>query len=411
MKKQICQRVILCSLAVLLVLCLGAGVIGLSFAGASIVPKADLSLRESTPAFLDIELSGYGSSKEGMDPTNLYERACNQTVYLFVTYRDEEGEEHTSTASGFIVSSDGYIMTNHHCVSDAIAAGLPMLVELYDGRMYEGKIIGADSETDVALLKIEARGLQAAILSSSKLKACQTVYVMGHPDSTLKYTMTSGIISGLNRTIDFSDGNELSLFQLDAAVNPGNSGGPVYDIYGNVIGMLTAKYMGLMSEGLGFAMPIQDALSIAGELKEFGYVRGRPLMGITAITVDEGRLKTGSPAGVMIHSADEGLPGARAGFIKGDIIVSMGGKTVASMEDLNKIKKGYKAGDTVRIRFWRDGEYLDTTLTFDEVTPEHPVGPVDLLEEEDEDESPSEWDQPPQTDTDNSEENTNESDS
>ena len=405
MKKQICQRVILCSLAVLLVLCLGAGVIGLSFAGASIVPKEDISLRQPTFTTLDVSLSG-SSSRTEMDPTKLYDRACRQTVYIYLNLKDESGNDHTVSGSGIIVSHDGYILTNAHCVSDAKSAGLPMQVELYDGRTFTGTIVGTDPETDVALLKIEANGLQAASLSTAKLKNCQTIYVMGHPDIDLKYTMTSGIVSGQDRKVDFSDGNELKMFQIDAAVNPGNSGGPVYDIYGAVVGMVTAKYMSLTSEGLGFAIPIQDAVTIAGDLKEFGYVKGRPLLGITAIGVKEGQLKAGSPAGVMIHSADKGLPGELAGFIKGDIIVSIDGKTVSSMEDLTRIKKEYKAGDTVKIRFWRDGEYLDTYMTFAEVTPEHPTGPVEI---EEENAGPSEWDLPPESDGDtDTEDNGNE---
>ena len=396
MKKQIWQRVTLCSLAVLLVLCLGAGVIGLSFAGASIVPKADLSLRQPTFTTLDVSLSG-SSSKTEMDPTKLYDRACRQTVYIYLNLKDADGQDHTVSGSGIIVSQDGYILTNAHCVSDAKSAGLPMQVELYDGRTFTGTIVGADSETDVALLKIEANGLQAAALSTAKLKNCQTIYVMGHPDIDLKYTMTRGIVSGQDRKVDFSDGNELRMFQIDAAVNPGNSGGPVYDIYGAVVGMVTAKYMSLTSEGLGFAIPIQDAVTIAADLKEFGYVKGRPLLGITAIGVVEGQLKTGSPAGVMVHSAEKGLPGDIAGFIKGDIIVSVGGKTVSSMEDLTRVKKEFKAGDTVKIRFWRDGEYLETYMTFAEVTPEHPTGPVEI---EEENAGPSEWDLPPESDED-----------
>ena len=356
MKKVLWQRVILCSLAVLLILGLGAGVIGLSYAGVSIMPKAGFSLREQPTLMLDADISGYDTGKE-LDPTKLYDRACRQTVYLYLNYKDLDDKDHSVSGTGIIVSNDGYILTNAHVVNDAKAYNMPMQVELYDGRTFEGAIVGADSETDVALIKIEALGFQAATLSRSKLKNAQTVYVMGHPDSNLKYTMTSGIVSGQGREVDFSDGIQLNMFQIDAAINPGNSGGPVYDAYGAVVGMVTAKYMSLTAEGIGFAIPIQDAVTIAGDLKE------------------------------------EGLPGAHAGFIKGDIIVSMGGKTVSSMEDLTRIKKEYKAGDTVKIRFWRDGEYLETYLTFDEVTPEHPTGPVEI-EDENTDPSEDEWVEP-----------------
>ena len=375
MRNRKLQSVVLCSLALLLILGLSAGVVGLAFKGASIVSLSDRSFRE-IPASLNADFSAYGDRKEELDPAALYDRACRQTVYIYWVQVSEEGKENTISGSGIIVSSDGYIMTNTHCVSEAMAAGADMTVELYDGRSFTAEIIGADSESDIALMKINASGLFAAALSTAKPKGCQKVYAMGHPRKELKFTMTSGIISGMNRTIEVDDGSVMTMLQFDAPVNPGNSGGPLYDAYGAVIGIVTAKYMSINTEGLGFAIPIQDALRIASELKEYGYVTGRPLMGITAIGVEEDNLRPGSPAGVMIFSATEGLPGARAGLTKGDIIVSLDGETITGMNDLTRIKQGYKAGDTVKLRFWRAGEYLEVYLTFDEVTPDHPVGPV-----------------------------------
>ena len=372
--------VILCSLVLMLIVSLSAGIVGISFAGTRIVRVSEPQLREM-PSALNVEYSAYGDRKDELDPSSLYERACRQTVYLFWSEIDDKGKEHTISGSGIIVSSDGYILTNAHCVSDAKAAGGTMQVELYDGRSFTGEIIGADTETDVALLKINASGLFAATLSTAKLKGCQKVYAMGHPSDELKFTITSGIISGLDRTVEMEDGYSLKMFQFDAPVNPGNSGGPLYDAYGAVIGIVTAKYMSFNTEGLGFAIPIQDAVMIAGELKEHGYVTGRPLIGITAITVEADNLRPGSPAGVMVHSAEKGLAGDRAGFRKGDIIVSVNGETIENLADLERVRKKYKAGDTVKVRFWREGEYMTTTLTFDEVTPEHPTGPVKVEEE------------------------------
>ncbi len=394
MKNRKLQSVILCSLGLLLILSLSAGVVGLSFAGAHIVPAAGMSERAEPVFSLDAELSAAMPGKE-MEPTALYDLACRQTVYIRYEKTNAKGDKSTLSGSGIIVSQDGYILTNAHCVSDAREAGDPIEVYLHDGSTFVGEIIGADSDTDVALLKIDARGLPAVSLSTTKLKPCQTIYTMGHPSETLKYTMTSGIVSGLDREVDFSDGAILKMFQFDAAVNPGNSGGPVYNAYGKVVGMVTAKYVAINAEGIGFAIPIDSALEIAGQLKEFGYVTGRPLLGITAISVEAGKLKTGSPEGVMVHDAEAGLSGYRAGLIKGDIIVSVDGKTISSMEDLTRVKRDYKAGDTVRLRFWRDGVFMETYLTFDEVTPEHPVGPVDIEDEED---GPSEWELPPEGD-------------
>ncbi len=374
------QSVVLCSLVLLLIVSLSAGLIGLSYAGAAIVPVRDISLREDTALRLEADFSAYGSGVE-LDPEDLYDLACRQTVYLYWMYIGPNGSWSSAYGTGIIVSQDGYILTNAHCVDDAITLGAGIMVELYDGRTFTAAVAGSDTESDVALLKIETSGLSAAVLSGAKLKNCQTVYVMGHPNSDLKFTMTRGIVSGQDRVIRFNDDLTLKMFQVDATVNSGNSGGPAYDVYGRVVGMVTAKYVTLSGDGNGLAIPIQDAVAIAGELKEFGYVRGKPLMGIVASTVTAGLIRPTSPAGVMVHTAEPGLPGNQAGLIKGDIILSVDGKEITSLEDLNRVKKEYRAGDTVRITFWRDEEILETELTFGEVTPEHPVGPVAVEEE------------------------------
>ncbi len=404
MKDKKWRSVAVCSLVLLLIVSLSAGVVGLSLGGAAIVPVKSASGGEESVRPLEADYSVSWGEQE-LDPTALYDLACRQTAFIRWDNKLLGDGKQTVFASGIIVSQDGYILTNAHCVSEAREAGDPMEVLLFDGRCFVGEIVGADPETDVALLKVDAWGLAAATLSTAKLKGCQTVYVMGHPDDELKSTMTSGIVSGLDRQVDFSDGASLHMFQIDAAVNPGNSGGPVYDDRGRVVGMVTAKYVSINTEGIGFAIPIQEAVSIAGELKERGYVPGRPLMGITAITVEEGKLKAGSPAGVMVHSADAGLPGDKAGLIKGDIIVAVNGKTIASMDDLTRVKKDFRAGDTVKLRFWRDGEYLEAYLTFDEVTPEHPTGPVEVEDDPFEEDGPSEWDPAPKDGEEENEEN------
>ncbi len=382
MKKRKLQSVILCSLVLLLILGLSVGVVSLSYAGTRIVAAPSLPAAEMRSPALDVDSSAVRFGLK-LDPTVLFERACTQTAYLSWEKTDEEGNTQKISGSGIIISWDGYILTNAHCVSEAKSAGDNMKVELFDGRTFEGVIVGADGETDVALVKIEAKGLEAANLSIDELKGGETIYAMGHPADELKFTMTSGIVSGLNRTVDFGDGTVLDMFQFDAPVNPGNSGGPAFDAYGHVVGMVTAKYVSLTNEGIGFAIPIQFALKIAEDLQTYGYVPNRPLLGITVLNVTAGMIREGSPAGAMVFSAEPGLPGEKAGFIKGDIIVSIDGKAVNSLDDLGRVKKGYRAGDTVLIRFWRDGEYLETYLTFAEVTPEHPTGPVAVEEEED----------------------------
>lgn len=380
MKNRIWKAAALRIGCLLLFLGVSAVLLGAAFAGLQIAPK-ESGLRESfEPEGMSAESAAYWM-KVDLDPTVLYDRACQQVVFL--SWESREGK--LTSGSGIIITADGYILTNAHCVSDAQSEGITVKVELYTGVEYDAEIVGCDQMTDVALLKIHAQGLRAATLGdSSKLKACQTVYAMGHPDLELKYTMTSGIISGVDRVIAFSDGTMLHMFQLDAAVNPGNSGGPVYDTTGCVVGLITAKYVNLTTEGLGFAIPINDATAIAAELKEHGYVTGRPLMGITIQSVAANLICEGSPAGAMIYSVEPDLPGDRAGLQRNDIIVGINGHTVASMEDLTEAKNEYRAFDTVTVRFWRGGDFMETKLTFDEVTPEHPVGNVIIMPEDEE---------------------------
>ena len=315
-----------------------------------------------------------------LDPAEMYDRALKQTVYLSWSKMNADGKVvNAASGAGIILSRDGYILTNAHCVSEAKTSGAEVTVELSDGRTFPAKILGADTDTDIALLKIEAYDLTpAAIGSQRSVQPCQPVYVMGHPDQELKFTMTCGIVSALDREITFSDGTTLSMFQVDAAVNPGNSGGPVFNAQGYVVGMTTAKYVNITTEGIGFAIPAEGAIKIAEELKQYGYVRNRPLLGVTVQNALEGDVAEGSPTGARVYSVEEGLPGAKAGLRKDDVITAMGKKEITSMQDLLDAKKDYRAFDTVTLKVWRAGETLLLRLTFDEVTPEHPTGTVEV---------------------------------
>ncbi len=387
---------------VLLFLLMSAALLGVSFAGVRVVPAA--GDRSATPAdpVLGADSAAYWLRVE-LEPPELYELAVSQTVRISTEKRSDDGEVTSmDVGAGIIASSDGYILTNSHVVIGAKNAGETVKVELHDGRTYEGAILGADPETEVALLKIEAEGLSAAQFGSSgELLPCQTVYAMGHPSRELPYTMTCGIVSGLDRTIGFSDGTKLHMFQFDAPINSGNSGGPVYDVMGSVVGIVTAKYFALDAEGISLALPIDDVLPIAKELKEHGYVTGRPLLGVVIQNVAPNAIAQGSPPGSKIYSLEEGLAGARAGLQPDDIIVAIEDRPVTGNGSITEIRREFRAGDTVTVRFWRAGELLETELTFDEVTPEHPIGPVDIEEEETPEPSGEEikYDGPPDSET------------
>lgn len=363
------------ALAILLVLCglLTAGIVNT----ARIVPVA---AGGESRVFAAGEASYW--LRADMDPTEIYELAKQQCVYIHWSNSEEEG---AVSGSGIVASEDGYILTNAHVVSEA-TADTEIIVEFFNGITYTAKIVGFDNETDVALIKIDAKGLKPATFGQAKgLKPCETVYAVGNPGSELTFTITSGIVSGLDREISFSDGTTLGMFQFDAPVNPGNSGGPVYDASGRVVGIVTAKYVNLTTEGISFAIPIESSLDIAAELKQNGYVKGRPLLGITVTAVTAGSINESNPSGMIIRSVEAGLAADRAGLKKGDIITDIGGNPVTSLTELNQIKKNYHAYETVPITVWRAGTVWHLNITFDEVTPEHPTGNVTLTEEEEAD--------------------------
>ncbi len=362
-------------LALVAVFSLGGLALAVTYGGTGIVPVG----RENR-SFSATQTNMAWNSREAVDPVKIYELAAEQTVIVEAPVPEMDDTIHAYGA-GFLISYDGYIMTNCHVVSEPMENGVDVQVRTYAGKTYPAEIIGADQDSDIALLKIKEYVTPAVLGDSSGLKPCQSVYIMGHPADELSFTMTSGIISALGRTITFSDGTTLSMFQLDAAVNFGNSGGPVYNDRGEVIGITTAKYTGLSSEGLGFAIPINDAVRIAEDLRSHGFVRGRPLMGLTVRAIPEDYREGGNPAGVEIYSVEPGLCGERAGLLAGDIILSLEGQRVTTNNELMDAKRPYRAGDTVTLEIWRDGETFTTELTFEEVTPEHPTGNVTIEEE------------------------------
>ena len=363
-------------LALVAVFSLGGFALAVTYGGTNIVPAG-----RETRSFAATQTTIVWSPWEAIDPTEIYDLASEQTVIVEAPVPDMDNTVHAYGA-GFLISYDGYIMTNCHLVSEPMENGVDVQIRTFAGKVYPAEIVGADQDSDIALLKIDERMTPAALGDSDKLKPCQSVYIMGHPADELSFTMTSGIISALGRSITFSDGTTLSMFQLDAAVNFGNSGGPVYNDRGEVIGITTAKYTGLSSEGLGFAIPINDAVRIAEDLRAHGFVRGRPLMGLTVRAIQEDEREGGNPAGVEIYSVSPGLCGERAGLLAGDIILSLDGIRVTTNSELIDAKRPYKAGDTVTLEIWRDGETFTTELTFEEVTPEHPTGNVTIPEEE-----------------------------
>jgi serine protease Do len=321
----------------------------------------------------DSSTSTVVSVPEGMTAQDIYDMARNQVVVINTEAPNFTGIPELSrgtapiSGSGFIVSSDGYILTNYHVIEIAHNNNLPINVILNDGQSFEAEVIGFERENDVAVLKIDATGLFPVFIGdSSSIRVGQTVYAVGNPFGDLVYTMTDGIVSALDRVVSV-EGKSIRTFQFSAAVNSGNSGGPIYNTDGEVIGIVTAKVVRGNVEGIGFAIPINDAIEIASELIEHGYISGRPLIGIIGQNV--------SPAnadyfdwvvGIYIRSVTPDSAADKAGLAVGDIITGLGGKDIDSMEVLRLALRDYRAGDTTTITVWRDGVTHNLSISFDE---------------------------------------------
>ena len=242
---------------------------------------------------------------------------------------------------------------------------------------YEAQIVGYDLQTDLAVLKIDATGLTPAEFGDSNdLQVGELVVAIGNPlGFELFGTTTCGIVSALNREVTIND-KEMTLIQTDAAINSGNSGGPLLNGYGQVIGINSAKmgstYGSASVEGLGFAIPISDAKDIINDLINYGYVAGRPQLGITGVDVTEAEAQRFNlPQGVYVYNVSENSAAYEAGIRQGDIITAIEGTTISTMEELNEIKNGYNAGDTVKISIYRSGGSIDLDLTLQEVKQEN----------------------------------------
>lgn len=306
-----------------------------------------------------------------MDPATVYASVVNSAVSIncSATSTNIFGQQTqtASSGSGFIITEDGYVVTNYHVVSGASS----VQVTLYNGDTYDATVIGGDSDYDVAVLKINAAGLQPVTLGeSADVNVGDTVLAIGNPLGELTFSMSQGIVSSCDRAINV-DGTPFNMIQVDCSINPGNSGGPLVNLYGEVVGIVSAKYSSYSSttvEGLGFAIPISDVRSIITDIMENGAVTDKAYMAITAGTMNEqmaAQFNIDVTEGVFVYSVVEGGAGEKAGLRLGDVITKMGDKTLTSRQDLSAAMKGYRAGDTVTLTVYRGGQYIEVELTFD----------------------------------------------
>jgi serine protease Do len=283
----------------------------------------------------------------------------------------------TATGTGIVMTSDGYIITNAHVISDSTyGVATSIKVVMSDETEYDASIIGCDDDTDIAVLKVDASNLTAAEFGDSDdLQVGELVIAIGNPlGFELFGSVTCGIVSALNRDITVNE-KEMNLIQTDAAINSGNSGGPLINSYGQVIGINSAKMSSSYSdseatvEGLGFAIPMTQAKTIIDDLINYNYVPGRPQFGIKASDIDEATASLyNMPVGVYVRSVTSGGAADLAGIQAGDIIIGINDEAVTTSEELNKIKNEYSAGDVIKLTIYRNGQDIDVNVTLQEVT-------------------------------------------
>lgn len=310
--------------------------------------------------------------KSQMSKAEIYASTVNSVVSIncssATTNVFGQTVQQASSGSGFIITSDGYIVTNHHVVKGASTVE----VTLYNGDTYDAKVVGSDADYDIGVLKIESSDLKPVVLGDSDtLNVGDTTMAIGNPLGELTFSMTSGIVSCVNRAINVK-GTPFNMIQVDASINPGNSGGPLMNEFGEVIGIVSAKYASNEIEGLGFAIPMNDVAAMIQDIMTNGYVTNKAYLGVTAGTMNTAMAQqTNLVEGVYLYSVNESSAAEKAGLQVGDVITKIDDHVVKSLQDLEAVKKGYSAGDTATFTVLREDKIVTVEVTFDSA-PENP---------------------------------------
>ena len=276
----------------------------------------------------------------------------------------------TGAGSGFVLTPDGFIATNYHVIEGAET----VKVTFYNGDMYDAKFIGGDEDYDIAVIKVEAENLQAVTMGDSTLlNVGDRVLAIGNPLGELTFSQTGGMVSSVNRAIDV-EGVPFNMIQTDASINPGNSGGPMFNQYGQGVGIISAKYTntssGTSAEGLGFAIPINDVAAMIQDIMTNGFVTNKAHLGVQAMSMTQqiaSQFRYDITEGLFVSAVDEGGAADRAGIQMGDVITKVDDHEIKTMADLTIAKKQYRAGDTSTLEVYRQGETITVELTWDAV--------------------------------------------
>ena len=345
----------------------GAGITHHAFASARGSTQIEVSDRQVAEV-RQVKVDG----KQQLTMPEVYAANVNSVVSINVSTTTNvfgRTTESAASGSGFFITKDGYILTNYHVIEGAST----VKVTAYDGTTYDAAVIGGDKDYDIAVIKVEGTNFQPVVIGKSgSVQIGETVAAVGNPLGELTFSMSQGIVSCVNRAINV-DGKPFNMIQVDCSINPGNSGGPLFNSYGEVIGIVSAKYSSYSNttvEGIGFAIPINDVLAMVKDIMTDGYVTNKPYIGITPQNMTAQmaqQYRYSVSEGVFVCSVEPGSAAEKAGLQMGDVITKIGDTAISDMNDLNAAKKSYRAGDTVTLTIYRAGGTKEVELTFDAV--------------------------------------------
>ena len=375
------KRVVRSAVALVLAAAMGfaGGFVGAKFGGSGkvVIQQVAPSSTADSASGSDSSITAASSSGSSLTTEQVADLVSPSVVVITteqVVYSQwswyGQNQVESGAGSGVIISSDGYILTCAHVVD-----GASNITVTINDKDYTATLVGEDTTSDIAVIKIDADGLTPATVGNSdSLKVGQSVMAVGNPLGELGGTVTGGMISALNRSVTIqgsSSVNTMSLIQMDASVSPGNSGGGLFNMNGELVGIVNAKSSSSDAEGLGFAIPINDAIKVAQELLENGYVTGRPYLGITYLAVTDAQTASQlgvNAYGVYVVEVVKGGPAEKAGLQAGDRIVSVDGTEIASKDDLGTLMQKHAAGDTLSITIAREGQMQTVNVTLGEKT-------------------------------------------
>ena len=375
------KRVARSAVALVLAAAMGfaGGFVGAKFGGSGkvVIQQVAPSSTADSASGSDSSITAASSTGTGLNTEQVADLVSPSVVVITteqVVYSQwswyGQNQVESGAGSGVIISSDGYILTCAHVVD-----GASNITVTINDKDYTATLVGEDTTSDIAVIKIDADGLTPATVGDSdSLKVGQNVMAVGNPLGELGGTVTGGMISALNRSVTIqgsSSVNTMSLIQMDASVSPGNSGGGLFNMNGELVGIVNAKSSSSDAEGLGFAIPINDAIKVAQELLENGYVTGRPYLGITYLAVTDAQTASQlgvNAYGVYVVEVVKGGPAEKAGLQAGDRIVSVDGTEIASKDDLGTLMQKHAAGDTLSITIAREGQMQTVNVTLGEKT-------------------------------------------